>query len=81
MIIGIKGKYVEGEMARFQRSQSFSVEKGQAKGDYLSNREGWKRKKWGIIGGYDVELRGNVGKDGGGWRRVREWKEFCQRMF
>ena len=39
MIIGIKGKYVEGEMARFQRSQSLSTEKGQAKEDYLSNRD------------------------------------------
>ena len=77
MIIGIKGKYVEGEMARFQRSQSLSTERGQAKGDYLSNRDRWERKKWGNIRGCDGGLRGIMGKNGERWWKVKNFVEEC----
>lgn len=51
------------KVLEFQRSQSFSVEKGQAKRDYLSNRDRRKRKKWGIMGGCEGKLRGIMGEN------------------
>ena len=51
-------------MAIFQRSHWLSAEKGQAKEDYLSNRERWERKKWGLIRESDGGLRGIIGENG-----------------
>ena len=77
MRIDVKGKYVEWEMARFQLSQLLSTEKGQAKGDYLSNRDRWERKKWGIIGGCDGGLRGIMGECREKGRKEKNFVEEC----
>ena len=84
MIIDIKGTYVEWEMARFQRSQSFSVEKGQAKEDYLSNRDRWERKNgelWEELLVNCGELWENMGKGVEEWGKMGVSEGFCRRMF
>lgn len=65
-------------MAKFQRSQLFSIRRGQAKCRIVGNyRELWKMKKV-ILGEFGVELWGIMGEYG---RKGEGNEEFCRLMF
>ena len=68
-------------MARFQRSQLFSIRRGQAKCRIVGNCG----ELWGIVEGEKGYFGRNccriVGKCGRIWGKIVEKKEFCRLMF
>ena len=65
-------------IARFQRSQLFSIRRGQTKCRIVGNcGELWKVRKV-ILGGIVGELRGIMGEF---WGKEKGKEEFCRLMF